>query len=185
MTISGYLELYRDPVLARRLRDAGLDSAEYPASVARTWLLSFTQLSAEHPAAVELLRLCAFLDPDDIDLDLLSAGKEETGEVLARVLGNQLACTEAVGALAATSLVTLPAEDHLRVHRLVQAVTRDQLDDGQAAEWATRALNMVAAILPLHRPIIGPGLCTPGWRRILRRSPTMQAIRFWQKRSAF
>ena len=148
MTIGRYLESYRDPVLARRLRDAGLDSAEYPASVARTWLLSFTQLSAEHPAAVELLRLCAFLDPDDIDLDLLSAGREETGEVLARVLGNQLERTEAVGALAATSLVTVPAEDHLRVHRLVQAVTRDQLDDDQAAEWAKRALNLVEAILP-------------------------------------
>ena len=148
MTIGRYLELYRDPVLARRLRDAGLDSAEYPASVARTWLLSFTQLSAEHPAAVELLRLCAFLDPDDIDLDLLSAGREESGEVLARVLGNQLERTEAAGSLAATSLATVPAEDHLRVHRLVQAVTRDQLDDDQAAEWAKRALSLVAAILP-------------------------------------
>jgi tetratricopeptide (TPR) repeat protein len=148
MTVGGYLELYRDPVQARRLRDAGLDSAEYPASVARTWLLSFTQLSVEHPAAVELLRLCAFLDPDDIDLDFLNAGRAETGEVLARVLGNQPERTEAAGALAATSLVTVSAKDHLRVHRLVQAVTRDQLDDGQAAEWAERALNLVNAILP-------------------------------------
>ena len=44
MTISGYLALYRDPVLARRLRDEGLESGEYPASVARTWLLTFGQL---------------------------------------------------------------------------------------------------------------------------------------------
>ena len=69
VTISGYLALYRDPVLARRLRDEGLESGEYPASVARTWLLSFGQLAGDRPAAVELLRLCAFLDPDDIDLD--------------------------------------------------------------------------------------------------------------------
>jgi hypothetical protein len=27
-------------------------------------------------------------------------------------------------------------------------VTRDQLDDDQAAEWTKRALNLVAAILP-------------------------------------
>ena len=148
MTIGGYLELYRDPVLARRLRDAGLEETEYPASVARTWLLSFTQLSTEHPAAVELLRLCAFLDPDDIDLGLLSAGSEETDEILARVLGSQLERAEAARALAATSLATVPIKGHLRVHRLVQAVTRDQLDDDQAAEWAKRALNLVAAILP-------------------------------------
>jgi hypothetical protein len=62
MSISGYLALYRDPVLARRLRDEGLDSGEYPASVARTWLLTVGQLAGERPAAVELLRLCAFLD---------------------------------------------------------------------------------------------------------------------------
>ena len=84
MTIGGYLELYRDPVLARRLRDVGLDSTEYPASVARTWLFSFTRLSAEHPAAVELLRLCAFLDPDDIDLNLLIAGRENPAKSLPR-----------------------------------------------------------------------------------------------------
>lgn len=146
-TVRRYLELYRDPDLARTLRDAGLDSAEYPASVARTWLLSFKQLSEVHPAAVELLRLCAFLDADDIDLDLLSAGKAEADD-LARVLGNQLDRTEAVGSLAQTSLVTVLAEGHLRVHRLVQAVTRDQLDDNQVAEWAGLALKVVAAILP-------------------------------------
>jgi len=148
MTIHTYLESYRDPVLAHRLRDIGLNSAEYPASVARTWLLSIRQLSDERRAAVELLQLCAFLDPDDIDLDLFSAGSAETGDVLSRVLGDRREREETVGALAATSLVTVPAENHLRVHRLVQAVTRDQLDDDQAAEWAKRALNLVTAISP-------------------------------------
>ena len=148
MTIRKYLELYRDPVLARRLRDAGLDAAEYPTSLARTWLLTFTQLLAEHPDAVELLRLCAFLDPDDIDLDLLSAGSAEAGETLHRTLSNKLERTETAGALVTTSLATVPGEGHLRVHRLVQAVTRDQLDDDEAVEWTKRALNVARAILP-------------------------------------
>jgi Tfp pilus assembly protein PilF len=148
MTVHGYLESYRDPVQARKFLDAGLNSAEYPASVARTWLLSFRQLADEHPAAVELLRLCAFLDPDDIDLGLLSAGRAEVGDVLARVLSDRQERAETVGALAAVSLATVPAADHLRVHRLVQAVTRDQLTDDEAAVWTERALNMVAAILP-------------------------------------
>ncbi len=147
-TIRDYLDMYHDPALARTLREAGLDSGEYPASVAKTWQLSFTQLSSEHPAAVELLRLCAFLDPDDIDLELLAVGREEIGPVLAQVLDNRLERTETAGALAATSLATIPAEGHLRVHRLVQAVTRDQLDDDEASEWTIRALNLVEAILP-------------------------------------
>jgi tetratricopeptide (TPR) repeat protein len=146
-TVGEYLALYRDPEQACRLRDEGLESNEYPDSVARTWLLSLGQL-AGHLGAVELLRLCAFLDPGGIDLDLLSAGRAETGEVLAAVLGNQLDRTKAAGALIAMSLAAAPAEHHLRVHRLVQAVTRDQLDKQEAAKWAKRALNLVAAVLP-------------------------------------
>ena len=109
VTIGGYLALYRDPALARRLREEGLDSGEYPASVAGTWLLNFGRLSAERPAAVELLRLCAFLDPDDIDLDVLAAGATEAGEVLATALGGPLERAETAGALARASLVTAPA----------------------------------------------------------------------------
>ena len=125
--------------------------SEYPASVARTWLLSFGQLSGERPAAVELLRLCAFLDPDDIDLDVLAAGAAEAGEVLAAALGDRLERAETAGALARASLVTVPAEGRLRVHRLVQAVTRDQLDDDQVAAWSRRALSLVAAVFPDSR----------------------------------
>ena len=131
VTINRYLALYRDPVLARRLRDEGLESGEYPASVARTWLLAFGHLSGDRPAAVELLRLCALLDPDDIDLDVLAAGAAEAGGVLAAALGDPLERAETAGALARASLVTATAEGRLRVHRLVQAVTRDQLDEDQ------------------------------------------------------
>ena len=152
LTIEHYLDLYSDPAIARRLREEGLESDEYPESVARTWLLHFDQLQGEQPAAVELLRLCAFLDSDDIDLALLSAGSAEAGDVLARVLGNPPERADATGALARTSLVTVSPEEHLRVHRLVQAVTRDQLDDDQAAEWAKRVLNLAEAILPPGRP---------------------------------
>ena len=148
VTIGGYLALYRDPVLARRLRDEGLDSGEYPVSVARTWLLAFGQLSGNRPAAVDLLRLCAFLDPDDIDLDVLAAGTAEAGGVLASALGDPLERTETAGALARASLVTATAQDRLRVHRLVQAVTRDQLDEDQTAAWSERTLSLVGAVFP-------------------------------------
>lgn len=148
MTIRGYLALYRDPAEAPTLRDAGLDATEYPASVARMLLSRFRQLSREHPAAVKLLWLFAFFDPNDIDLDLLSEGREETGDVLARMLGNPLERTKAASALAAANLATVRADGHLRVSPLVQAVARDKLDDDQGARWATRALNLIRAIVP-------------------------------------
>jgi hypothetical protein len=148
MTISDYLSLYRDPALARRLRDEGLESSEYPASVARTWLLTFQRLAGASPAAIELLRLCAFLDPDDIDLDLFTAGRTHAGKHLATMLDDRLKRIETAGVLAATSLVTVPAEGHLRVHRLVQAATRDQLNGDEIARWAARVLNLVDANFP-------------------------------------
>jgi len=43
--------------------------------VATTWLLSFQQTEQQAPAA-DLLRLCAFLAPDDIPLSMLVAGAE-------------------------------------------------------------------------------------------------------------
>ena len=116
--------------------------------MARTWLLSLGQLSGERPAAVELLRLCAFLDPDDIDLDLLAAGTAQAGPALAVTLSDRLERVETAGALAHASLVTVSAQGRLRVHRLVQTVTRDQLDDDQAATWARRALDLVSAVFP-------------------------------------
>ena len=148
MTIGGYLALYRDPVLARRLRDEGLDTGEYPVSVARTWLLTIGQLSEDRPAAVELLRLCAFLSPDEIDLDVLAAAAAEAAGGLAAALGDRLERTETAGALARTSLLTATAEGRLRVHRLVQAVTRDQLDEDLLAAWSGRVLDLVTAVFP-------------------------------------
>jgi Tetratricopeptide repeat len=94
------------------------------------------------------VRLCAFLDPDEIDLDVLAAGATETGGVLAAALGDRLERTETAGALARASLVTATAEGRLRVHRLVQAVTRDQLDEDQLTAWSGRALSLVAAVFP-------------------------------------
>ena len=148
MTIRGYLELYRDPAEASALRDAGLDPAEYPASVARTLQLRFRQLSREYPGAEKLLWLFAFFAPDDIDPGILSEGREAVGHVLARMLGNPLERTKAAGALAAADLATVRADGRLRVSPLVQAVARDKLDDDQVAKWATRALDVTKAIVP-------------------------------------
>jgi tetratricopeptide (TPR) repeat protein len=148
MTIRDYLDCYPDPALAPALRDAAPGAAEYPTSTTRTLLLRIAQLSREHPAAGKLLLLCVFLDPDDIDLDLISAGSAGTGDVLARTLGDPLERTKAASALAAANLVTVGADCHLRVSGLVQAVARDQLDDDQAIKWARRTLKLIKAIMP-------------------------------------
>jgi tetratricopeptide (TPR) repeat protein len=148
LTVNSYLALYRDPVLACRLRDEGLESGEYPASVARTLLLSLAQLSSERPAAVELLRLCAFLDSDDIDLSTLGIEQGIAGKALSEAIADALLWTETIGTLARASLISRRWDQNLRVHRLVQAITRDQLNSRQANRWAGRVLTLLDTAFP-------------------------------------
>jgi tetratricopeptide (TPR) repeat protein len=148
LTVSSYLALYRNPEIGRRLRAEGLESREYRASVAATWLLHFDRLHRERPAAVELLRLCAYLDSNGIDLDIFAGEADHAGEVLAPVITDRFERAETVGALARASLVTVAAGGRLRIHRLVQAVTRDQLDNDQARAWAQKVLILATAAFP-------------------------------------
>src|SRR5207248_6368340 len=69
-SLHDYVQLYhqhRYSLLARR----GMQARNYPESVATTWSLSFERVEQTKPAAAELLRLCAFLAPDHIPLELL------------------------------------------------------------------------------------------------------------------
>ncbi len=141
-----YLGLYREA--SQRLLAAGLDPTEYPHSVATTWLLHVEQLQRDCPAALEVLRLCAFLAPTAVPLDFIFSGRVRLPEVLAPALTDPVLRADMIGALVATSLVTRLDDDHIQVHRLVQTVTRHQLDEQQKAEFVHGAGAVVAAATP-------------------------------------
>ena len=61
---------------------------------------------------MELLRLCTFLDADDIDLELLTAGAAQAGQILTAALADRLERAEIAGTLADASLVTVPCVAH-------------------------------------------------------------------------
>ena len=71
--ITGFLSVYnsnRKQILNRP------GPRSYPTSVAATWQLSFNKIRRENPKALELLNLFAFLNPDEIMVGFLQAGKE-------------------------------------------------------------------------------------------------------------
>jgi tetratricopeptide (TPR) repeat protein len=119
---------------------------EYPATVATTWDLAFQQLP---PAAADLLYVCAFLAPDDIPLNILTEGANYLPELLAATVTDELALDDAVAALLRYSLVER-RDDMLSVHRMVQAVTRDRLDEEGRKLWAGAAVKVVNAAFPYH-----------------------------------
>jgi class 3 adenylate cyclase/tetratricopeptide (TPR) repeat protein/DNA-binding XRE family transcriptional regulator len=143
-----YLDLYQRHHSALLNRQSGL-SADYPHTVTSTWSLSFQQVEQECPAAAELLDFCAFLDPDAIPETVLTEGADSLGPVLGAVASDPLLLNEAIQTLRRYSLIKRdPDTKILNVHRLVQVILKDGLDEGEKRLWAERTVCAVNAAFP-------------------------------------
>lgn len=144
-----YLDLYathRRALLARSSRLL----LDHPDTVATTWSLSFQQIEQANPAAAELLRLCAFLAPDAIPEELLTRGASELGEVLAAVIADPLQFNETLGVLLRYCLIQRDANTHmLSIHRLIQAVLRESMDQQTQRACAERIVRAINAAFPV------------------------------------
>lgn len=145
-SLATYLELYRTH-RAELLRRRGHVSPDHPESVATTWSLNFRHVEQAKPTAADLLRLCAFLEPDAIPEELFSEGRAALDPALQALAANELQINEAIEVLRCFSLVQLqPRQQMLRLHRLVQAVLQDAMseeDKRHQAEQVVRAINIV------------------------------------------
>ncbi len=143
-----YLQMYeqhRAKLLARR----GKQATHYPDSVATTWDLSFQKVKQAHPAAAELLQLCAYLSPDHIPEELLTEAAAQWPPVLQQAVADQFTFNELIRALLAFSLVKRLAQEHLlSIHRLVQAVQMDRMESEEQRSWAQRVVRAVHMLFP-------------------------------------
>jgi hypothetical protein len=148
-SIAGYLALFR-------LRRADLlargEPTGYDKQVATTWRLAFDQLQQNAPGAIGLLRLLACCAPEQIPLNLLLRQHPGLTDLfpaeLAPLLDDPVAADDAVASLRQFSLVSPPQDGLVSVHRLVQAVTIDQLPAGQAEAWRQAVRSLIEAALP-------------------------------------
>ena len=128
----------------------------YRKTVAMTWALAFEQLEQSDPGAAGLLRLLACCAPEAVPLRLLLqprdglAGQfgQEVAPVLVPLLHDWLAVADAVAALRRYSLVSPPVDGLVSVHRLVQAVTLDQMPGQLAGQWRQAAAAVIEAAIP-------------------------------------
>ena len=152
-SLAGYLASFRQ-------RHADLlgrgEPTGYPHTVATTWTLAFGDLAQAKPCAAGLLRLLAFCAPEAIPLRLLLQPRPglaeqfalEVATVLVPLLEDELAVGDAVVALRRYSLVTPVAGGSVSVHRLVQAVTADQMPAGLASQWQQGTAALIEAAIP-------------------------------------
>jgi len=157
--LSSYLRLHREhaPELLRR---RGVLTSDHPNPVATTWALSFEKIEQANPAAAELLRFCAFLDPPDgIPEEVFRQGAPELGPVLGAVASDTLAWNDALSEILKYSLLRRdPNASTLEIHRLVQAVLKQGMDEATHHLWAERAVRALA--YKVHPDTISPdGKC--------------------------
>ncbi|HET8843453.1 MAG TPA: FxSxx-COOH system tetratricopeptide repeat protein [Ktedonobacteraceae bacterium] len=134
-------------VLAHR----GLHGGAHPASVFTTLTMAVDHIEQENQMAANLLRVCAFLHPEGIPEEMFTEGPSH----VAAIVANSHHFDLAVIALRSASLIAYRAETRtFSLHRLVQAVLREQMEPAEAHLWSAHAIRVVNAIFP--EPIFNP-----------------------------
>ena len=143
-SLAEYLQLYdthRKDLLGRRSNLA----LDYTETVATTWELSFQQVEQQSPTAADVLRLCAFLAADAIPQELLIRAIDEASAEA----GDSYKLNAALEVLRKYSLVRRDGDTNmLGIHRLVQAVLRESMDQPTQRLWAERTVRTVNAAFP-------------------------------------
>lgn len=131
--LAGYLASYQKQ-RAKLLKKRGDFPFEHPESVAATWLVSFENVKQANQTAYDLLQLCAFLYSDAIPEKAIIEGAPDIGCEL----------DEAVAILRKFSFIHRdPLTKTLTVHRLVQAILKDQMGEDTRRQWAERAVRCI------------------------------------------
>ena len=146
-TLASYLTLFRRMPLEHLTVDRA-KVGEYGEAVATTWFISFDAAERQSPAAGDLLRLCAFLDPNRVPLGDLIAHADKLPSRLSTALRDPEAGPTAVSMLLRYSLAEAAGSGLLNTHRLVQLVVREWLANEEFEAWLMAALMVINAAFP-------------------------------------
>jgi tetratricopeptide (TPR) repeat protein len=143
MPVDEYLRLLKEQVT--RILSEG-KSPDYPQSMTAAWKLSVATLRQRLPQALELLRCCAFFGPEPIPRNLFRVA-EPSGTPVGEVISNPILMASAIRELGRYALITLDGNT-VKVHRLIQALLRDELNEGQRAAYRQEAHSILADAAP-------------------------------------
>jgi tetratricopeptide (TPR) repeat protein len=144
MSVDEYLRLLKEQTT--QLMAEGR-SPEYPRSMTAAWKLSVATLNRQLPQAVELLRCCAFFGPEPIPRDLFRRGLHATGARIGDLIADPILLARTIGELGRFALIRVDGRT-IQVHRLVQALLRDELDPDQQAGYRRDVQLILAAGAP-------------------------------------
>ena len=147
--LGDYLALFQAYPSSLLQRPSELSQSNYSHSVATTWALSFEKIERSNAAAADVLRLCAFLQPDGISEHLLLQGAGAAGSHLQSIAAHPLVLYEAIGALRKYSFIRRNTQTKtLSIHRLVQIFLKETMTREDQRLWAERTVRVVNCALP-------------------------------------
>jgi hypothetical protein len=151
MSVGHYVELL-DSQPIRVLEGNPPDS--YHVSAAATWLLSLDRLRQQAPAAAKLLELCAFFGPAPIPMAIINSRRfTNVLQPYNEAYLDDLMLGQVIRSVGRYALIKVDSgqagqQPSIQVHRLVQAVIRQNLSEAERAENHHHVHAVLAAANP-------------------------------------
>ena len=146
--LSDYLERFekqRTYFLDRR----GAFGGNHPQSVTATFRLLWQRIEQEQSVAADLLRIAAFLHAEAIPEEIFLGDASSSTAMGSPIATDPTQLDLAIATLRSLSLVQRQAELHtLSIHRLVQAVLREEMHEQEREQWQQRTLRILHALFP-------------------------------------
>jgi len=173
ISLRDYLTIYA--TRGAELRRRGRASPDYPHTVATTWSLAFSRIQEQSPATTDFFKVCAYLAPNLIPLDLLETKLPEVPRKIAAILNDPVLLNDAIHLLTRFSLVNRRGSN-ISIHKLVQAVTLDVLPPIDAANYCVLALVLIQEAFPPPYGQNPSNYSATHWERSSRLLPHADAI---------
>ena len=167
-SLSDYIESYEKQSLEllnkRKASSPHQSTSESRLAVRTTWLLNFERIRKEDNGAIAIrfLNASAFMDPNEIQRELINVGKPLVDDkAYCDLVSSPLCSLEVLKLLTAFSLFKETHNSSLTVHRLVQEVIRENLEPREKVESivdAARMLNFAFSKCPSPDSLLDSGV---------------------------
>ncbi|MBL0389498.1 tetratricopeptide repeat protein [Tumebacillus sp. ITR2] len=121
-------------------------------TVATTLELSLKRIQEKMPIAKDIMELCSYLAPDEIQLEMLVNGRAALPEPLTQLLGNSLQLDKFRTVLRRYSLIRYDkSSGAFSIHRLTQLVIREMQTCGEKLYWVKYAYRLMEAVFQFDK----------------------------------
>ena len=152
LTFTEYLEKYQT-VKVRLLQQQPVTAlsmeAQHRLSVNTTWEMNFEYVKQRSPAAATMMQVAAFLESENIPIDVINPGYPELEQKeLRECARSKIDVADLLKVLSCHSLFSIDGQVKVfSVHKLVQEVVRDSLTTKQRVETLVAATRLLSSAL--------------------------------------